>query len=222
MSNVVLTFDDGYASHWMTVRPILLQYEFNATFFINGMFLRRSDTMSAHEVSQLHSEGFEIGNHFNAHSNFTKHDKHYVLNDLYKMREILEQMNISCSSVAYPGFHCDDDVCSYMEETTYSAGRAGCERNINSYACGGSGRYYNSKTDNKFEIPCAGVFGKNYFFEDFVEDLNRSEDGIPIFCFHDVGGSGDVDISCDEFERCIDFLHKEKYNTIKMNEIGKI
>ena len=75
---VVLTFDDGYACHWETVRPILLRYGMTGTFFIPTAFIsdhpeRKSPTvcgdpehvrfMTWDQVSELKNQGFEIGSH---------------------------------------------------------------------------------------------------------------------------------------------------------------
>ena len=40
---VVLTFDDSKASHYTTVRPVLLKLVFNATFFITEGFTFREN-----------------------------------------------------------------------------------------------------------------------------------------------------------------------------------
>ncbi|MEE2642327.1 MAG: polysaccharide deacetylase family protein [Planctomycetota bacterium] len=71
---VVLTFDDSARSHFTVVRPVLLQYGFNATFFITEGFDFRDnkkDYMTRDQIAQLHREGFEIGNHTQDHLGIT-------------------------------------------------------------------------------------------------------------------------------------------------------
>src|SRR5262245_51497055 len=67
---VVLTFDDSKYSHYWFVRSVLKRYKFGATFFITEGFTFESDKreyMSWSQISVLHREGFEIGNHTRDH-----------------------------------------------------------------------------------------------------------------------------------------------------------
>ena len=67
---VVLTFDDSAQSHFTIVRPILQKYNFGATFFITEGFdfpSNKQDYMTWEQISQLHKDGFEIGNHTRDH-----------------------------------------------------------------------------------------------------------------------------------------------------------
>ncbi len=72
---VVLTFDDSVRSHFTVVRPILLDYEFGATFFITEGFdfkPNKQDYMTWEQIAQLHRDGFEIGNHTRGHMGVTE------------------------------------------------------------------------------------------------------------------------------------------------------
>jgi len=67
---VVLTFDDSSKSHFTVARPLLLKHKFNATFFITEGFDfpdNKKDYMTWQEITQLHKDGFEIGNHTVSH-----------------------------------------------------------------------------------------------------------------------------------------------------------
>ena len=67
---VVLTFDDAVTSHFDVARPLLKEYGFGATFFISEGFEFRDDKtnyLTWEQVTQLHNDGFEIGNHTRDH-----------------------------------------------------------------------------------------------------------------------------------------------------------
>jgi peptidoglycan/xylan/chitin deacetylase (PgdA/CDA1 family) len=69
---VVLTFDDAVKSHHSFVAPLLKDLGFDATFFITYEWM--DDTvnfMSWQEVGELHTMGFEIGNHSWHHWDFS-------------------------------------------------------------------------------------------------------------------------------------------------------
>jgi peptidoglycan/xylan/chitin deacetylase (PgdA/CDA1 family) len=104
---VVLTFDDSSKSHFTVARPLLLKHKFNATFFITEGFDfpdNKKDYMTWQEITQLHKDGFEIGNHTVSHMGIN--DKN--LTDLPAQ---LRGINAQCEkygipmpvSFAYPG-----------------------------------------------------------------------------------------------------------------------
>jgi len=78
---LAITFDDGYLDNFEDARPILLRYGLPATFFVATDFIG-SDTipwwdraispapawMTWDHVSQLRSEGFDIGGHTRTHA----------------------------------------------------------------------------------------------------------------------------------------------------------
>src|SRR5436190_3602895 len=72
---VVLTFDDSAKTHYTVARPLLKRLKFGATFFITEGFDFRDnkrDYMTWEEITRLHKDGFEIGNHTRDHQTVTK------------------------------------------------------------------------------------------------------------------------------------------------------
>ena len=95
---VVLTFDDSKASHYTVVRPLLKKYGFGATFFITEGFTFRTnkeDYLTWEQISQLHRDGFEIGNHTRDHMGVSKAD-------LPKLKEQVEAINAQCAAHGIP------------------------------------------------------------------------------------------------------------------------
>src|SRR5438477_887347 len=72
---VVLTFDDASKSHFTVARPLLKKYGFGATFFVTegwDFATNNKDYMTWQEITQLHKDGFEIGNHTRDHQSVTE------------------------------------------------------------------------------------------------------------------------------------------------------
>ena len=72
---VVLTFDDGNMTDRTFVGPLLKEYGFGGTFFVNksgGAFGHPERFMTWEDVKWLHDAGFEIGNHTANHRNVRK------------------------------------------------------------------------------------------------------------------------------------------------------
>jgi peptidoglycan/xylan/chitin deacetylase (PgdA/CDA1 family) len=64
---IALTFDDGCETDWTEAVPILKQRSFGATFFVIAGFLGTRGYMSAAQLRELASAGFELGSHSLTH-----------------------------------------------------------------------------------------------------------------------------------------------------------
>ena len=68
---VVLTFDDGPASGYTVVAPILKSFGFNGSFYVcdfDSFRTRKDWYMTWRQMKELSDQGFEIGNHSAGHS----------------------------------------------------------------------------------------------------------------------------------------------------------
>lgn len=69
---VVLTVDDAYTTFKTGAMPILRQYGFPVTLFVNTDSVGSKDSLDWNELRQLAKEGVEIGNHTATHSSLTE------------------------------------------------------------------------------------------------------------------------------------------------------
>jgi peptidoglycan/xylan/chitin deacetylase (PgdA/CDA1 family) len=67
---VVLTVDDGYKSFFDNAMPLLKEFDYPATLFINTRQFGSGDFLSVQQILQLREEGIEIGNHSHSHAHF--------------------------------------------------------------------------------------------------------------------------------------------------------
>jgi peptidoglycan/xylan/chitin deacetylase (PgdA/CDA1 family) len=65
---VCLTFDDGCETDLIAAAPILRAFGFHATFYVTAGFLDTPGYLSAEQLRELDSEGFEIGCHSMTHA----------------------------------------------------------------------------------------------------------------------------------------------------------
>lgn len=68
---VVLTVDDAYTTFKTGAMPILRQYNFPVTLFVNTDSVGRKDSLDWNELRELAKEGVEIGNHTATHDSLT-------------------------------------------------------------------------------------------------------------------------------------------------------
>ena len=71
---VVLTIDDGYSSFFENAFPLLQEYDYPATIFINTSYVGDNSYMNWNQLEKLHKAGIEIGNHSHAHPHFVNFD----------------------------------------------------------------------------------------------------------------------------------------------------
>jgi len=99
-----LTFDDDTISEWYEIRPLLKNNNIKATFFISskGNFSKTEIAM----LQELIKDGHEIGVHGWSHENSIERLKYqnaadYVNDELIKLKEYLQHVEIETSSFAY-------------------------------------------------------------------------------------------------------------------------
>ena len=236
MKTVVLTFDDGFISHYNFARPALKERGFNATFFINGDFIdngHRYGFVKWDQVAQLHEQGFEIGNHYRFHLDSTKVGPGKVERSIVWLEDRLAILDIPKPvSLSYPGFHRNIDVIELVKRLGYSFARGGCDKkkSFGEYQEGGQGTTYNYIWDNAYNIDCLGMFGKKFGYKEFVNSLESIGDGeVGVYCGHGFVGddylSGALDqfteITREDFIKCLDYLKDNEYQVIAMKDIPK-
>jgi peptidoglycan/xylan/chitin deacetylase (PgdA/CDA1 family) len=65
--SVCITFDDGCETDLIAAAPLLREFGFNATFYLTAGFLRTPGFLTANQVRELDTQGFEIGCHSMTH-----------------------------------------------------------------------------------------------------------------------------------------------------------
>ncbi len=66
--SVAITFDDGCETDLIAAAPVLSEFGFRATYYITAGFLDKPGYLTAEQLRDLHSSGFEIGCHSMTHS----------------------------------------------------------------------------------------------------------------------------------------------------------
>lgn len=100
---VVFTFDDGYASHFEVVVPLLLRYRFSGTFFIAPELIGKAGYMSWDQLRKLVFLGMEIGSHGLSHTPLTELSRGQLDHELISSKQMLEErLGISVRALAAP------------------------------------------------------------------------------------------------------------------------
>lgn len=119
---VVLTFDDGHASHFELVAPLLVRYRFTGTFFVTTGFVGRSGYFTWEQVHKLRFLGMEIGSHGATHRPFTHLSGSDLADELASSKQLLEQrLGVPITALAAPGGFWSAAVAKAAQEAGYEA-----------------------------------------------------------------------------------------------------
>lgn len=101
---VVLTFDDGLASHFEVVVPLLLRYRFGGTFFVTTERLDQPGYLSCEQLRKLVFLGMEVGSHGHTHRPLTTLSPDELERELMQSKELIErEIGMPVRALAAPG-----------------------------------------------------------------------------------------------------------------------
>ena len=119
---VVLTFDDGYASHFESVAPLLVRYRFSGTFFITTDLIGRPGYVTWETLRKLVFLGMEIGSHGTSHRPLTSLPRAQLDAEVTDSRRILEErLSIDVRAIAAPGGFWSPAVADAVKRAGYEA-----------------------------------------------------------------------------------------------------
>jgi len=119
---VVLTFDDGYASHFERVVPLLLRHRLFGTFFITVGEVGRPGRMSWEQLHKLVFLGMEIGSHGMFHRPLTALSGAQLDDELTRSKQVLEaQLGVPIRALAAPGGSWNQRVAEAVRRAGYEA-----------------------------------------------------------------------------------------------------
>ena len=229
---VVLTFDDSIKSHFHVVRPILMKYEFGATFFITEGFdftTNKEHYMTWDEIAQLHHDGFEVGNHTRDHMSLNAGKPEVLKQQLGQLEEQLEAINKRCeeygiprtTSFAYPGNGIDASAFPILKKLGIRfARRGGAPEYPYTH---GKGFAYEPGLDHPLLIPSAGDARPAWEFDDFRQAVEKAKfSRIAVLQFHGAPDEAHewVNTPADKFELYMRYLFENDFKVIAVRDLA--
>ena len=221
---VVLTFDDSAKSHYTVVRPLLKEYEFNATFFITEGFdfkENKKDYMTWEQIRELHEDGFEIGNHTRDHLGITEKTVGQLPEQLDGIAQQCKVHGVPAPvTFAWPG----NALTPAAFETLKNHGILFARR-------GGAPEYpydegrgfaFEPGQDHPLLIPSAGDARPKWSLPDFIRAVQQARDGrIAVLQFHGVPDTAHDWVSSHQqnFEAYMKYLKLEDYRVIALRDL---
>ena len=223
---VVLTFDDSVRSHYDVVRPLLLKYNFRATFFITEGFdfkSNKDDYMTWEQIAQLHRDGFEIGNHTRDHLAIGDEQVDQLDEQLKAIEDQCIAHGIPAPvSFAWPGNRFSIQAFETLKRHGIRWARRGGGPEFPYDR--GEGVAYEPYTDHPLLIPSAGDSRPDWQWDDFAKAISLGgKNNIVVLQFHGVPDNAHpwVNTPTDRFEQYLHWLAQEQYQVIALRDLDQ-
>ena len=221
---VVFTFDDSALTHYTVVRPLLLQHGFGATFFITEGFDfkdNKKDYMTWEQIKQLHSDGFEIGNHTRDHLGITDKTVGQLPEQLRGIADQCVAHGIPAPiTFAWPGNALTPAALDTLRQHGILFARRG---GAPEYPYDeGRGFAFEPGQDHPLLIPSAGDARPKWTLPDFIRAVQQARDGrIAVIQFHGVPDTAHdwVSSSRQNFEAYLKYLNLEGYTVLALRDL---
>jgi len=214
---VVLTFDDGCASHATFVAPLLKQYGFGGTFYVSEAFgfrTRKDWYLTWDQIQELAAQGFEVGNHTVGHGQLSA-------TGLDGCRSAVEGIERECQAhgVARPVTFCWPFYSVNNPFIAELAGRGYL------FARGGGERPYVPTQDCPFDAPSFTIHdGALQKPDSFAAAAQQATPGrIVIFTFHGVPDGEHPAVGTDpaRFAELMQYLKDNHYSVLALRDLAR-
>jgi len=205
---VVLTFDDGVASHATVVAPILKQHGFGGSFYIadfDSFSTRKDWYLTWEQIRAMSNDGFDMGNHTQGHAGgasigpFLGMEYEFAVNNVPKP-----------TTLAWPVFVNNTATYPDLIANHYTFGR------------GGHDRVYVPTADDPFDIPCVYSATNNY--DAFVSAAKQAVNGrVTVFIWHGVPEGEHAAVGTDPvlFAAEMQYLKDNNYKAVSLRDLDE-
>jgi autotransporter-associated beta strand protein len=204
---VVLTFDDGCASGYTVVAPILKSLGFNGTFYVcdfDSFKTRKDWYLTWRQMKAMAEEGFEIGNHTVGHWGGLGHF-------LDMEDELLANHVPKPTTVCWPVYDVNWSICPALTTNGYTFGRGGHERP------------YRPTVDNPFDVPSFSITD-GLPIENFIKHVQQACQGrVVVLTFHGVPDMEHppVSLAPATFKAMMQYLKDNHYQGLALRDMAK-
>jgi peptidoglycan/xylan/chitin deacetylase (PgdA/CDA1 family) len=215
---VALYFDDAFVNQYQEALPVLLQYEFRATFgVITGSIGTGKDLMEymdEAELKTLAGYGMEIASHTRTHPHLAG-----ALTDGQLQAEIagskqdLEEMGFNVATLAYPYYEYDDRIIGCARAAGYACARAG-------WSAAGAYDLNTSDPLARYRISAWQMSNQDMAtFKLYLDKASRTS--VVCLVYHFISDAGPVDTSTSlaGFHAQMAYLHDNGYAVILLSEL---
>jgi peptidoglycan/xylan/chitin deacetylase (PgdA/CDA1 family) len=120
---LIISFDDGHLNNYTTAFPIMQKYGFTGVLYIVGNYMGADQYMTADQIKEMASAGWEVGSHSISHSDLTSLDPSRQRYEVVESRTLLENtLGVPILTIAYPFGVSNSGVIDYAHFAGYIGG----------------------------------------------------------------------------------------------------
>ncbi len=121
---VMISFDDGWRTHYTKALPLLQKYNMTATFYVYTNIIDKGSFLAWSDVADLSDAGMTIGAHTLSHPFLTKIDPMVAEKEISESKKVLEEkLGIKIEDFAYPFGDFNKTIESDVKDSGYSSAR---------------------------------------------------------------------------------------------------
>lgn len=128
---IIITFDDGHISNYISAFPVLKKYNFKATFFLVADRINERNHMCTNNIWEMLNSGMEIGSHGLTHKFLPLMDTKELAYEVHQSKQVLEDLTErTLNYFAFPGGHFNDTTLCALKSVGYK-GACSCLQGLN-------------------------------------------------------------------------------------------
>jgi len=215
---VALYFDDAYVNQYEEALPVLLKYEFRATFAVItgeiGLGQGLTKCMDEAELTALSRYGMEIASHTREHSHLAGvMSNEQLRSEIVDSKGDLEELGFTVNTLVYPYFEYDAEVMRIAQEAGYECARAGWPE---------TGAYDLNATDPlaRYHIAATSITNNDMAsFKVIVGEASRTSVVCLVYHFISDTGPAETSTSLADFSAQMAYLHDGGYTVVLLSEL---
>jgi peptidoglycan/xylan/chitin deacetylase (PgdA/CDA1 family) len=217
---VCLFFDDCFVNQYEVALPVLLEYDFKATFgVITGHIGTGQDIweyMDEDELKTVAGHGMDIACHTRTHPDLTANlTDERLREEIVYPKTHLENMGFKVSTIVYPYYHYDNRIIGFVMDAGYTCGRAGWS----------ASREFDPRRGDpkaRYHVPSWQI--TNQDMERFKSIVGGAERyAVVSLVYHFIADDGPVETSTpvENFKAQMAYLNEAGYTVIPLPEVFK-
>lgn len=206
---VVLTFDDGPASGYTVVAPVLKEHGFGGSFYVcdfDSFRTRKDWYLTWRQMRAMAADGLEIGNHTRGHAGGAPIGPFLDLEDDMRANHVPKP-----TTIAWPVYHVNPRTFPDLAANGYTFGRGGHERP------------YRPTVDNPFDVPSFSVTD-DVSVERFIGYVQQATEGrVVVITFHGVPDMEHPSVGLEPttFKVMMKYLKDNNYTAVALRDLAK-
>ena len=217
-ATVCLFFDDGWTNQYEEAVPVLLEYDFKATF---GIITGRIGTganfweyMGEEELNELVSHSMEIACHTKTHPHLTDNlTDEQLCEEIIGSKLYLDQIGFEIKTFIYPYYEWDARVMEYVKEAGYTNARGGWPEE-------GGFKTGLSDSESRYHLPSQQITNQDLeTFKSIVSQLDGDSTICLVYHFIADDGPETTSTPITNFKEQMAYLKEAGFKVVLLSEV---